>query len=143
MTERPPSDAFRGHLGEIVRFGAVGTVALIVHYGVYRALLPAMSENAAFAIGFVASFLCNFVLTTLFTFHVGFAMRRFVRFTASHAVNYIVQAVLLNFFLFVGVPPTLAPLPVYAISVPISFLLVRLSMLGKNKSRSRGKDTIR
>lgn len=110
---------------------------MVVHYAVYYALLPVMTENAAFAIGFVVSFLCNFALTTLFTFHVGFALRRFLKFAASHAVNYAVQALLLNFFLMVGVPSVWAPLPVYAISVPISFVLVRLSMLGRKHKEPR------
>lgn len=125
------SSIFRGKTGEIIRFGIVGTVAMIVHYGVYYALLPSMTENIAFAIGFVVSFLCNFALTTLFTFHVSFATRRFLKFAASHAVNYIIQALLLNLFLWLGVPSVWAPLPVYAVSVPINFVLVRLSMIGR------------
>lgn len=132
---KPINEIFRGHIGEIIRFGIVGTVAMVVHYAVYYALLPVASENVAFAIGFVVSFLCNFALTTLFTFHVKFAARRFLKFAASHTVNYVVQALLLNFFLFVGVPSVWAPLPVYAISVPISFVLVRLSMLGRKRKK--------
>lgn len=118
----------RANLGEIVRFCIVGTVAMAVHYGVYYALLPIVTANIAFAIGFLVSFLCNFLMTTVFTFHVGFAARRFARFTMSHVINYIIQAVLLNIFLAVGVNKALAPIPVYAVSVPINFLLVRLSM---------------
>jgi len=68
---------------------------------------------------------------------VGFAARRFLRFAASHAVNYAVQTVLLNFFLLIGVPAVWAPLPVYAVSVPISFVLVRLSMLGRGRKEQR------
>lgn len=128
------NDRIRQHAGEIVRFGVVGTVAMAVHYGVYYALLGTLSANKAFAIGFVASFVCNFALTTLFTFRVRFAVRRFLGFTASHCVNYLVQAALLNLFLSLGVPPAWAPLPVYAVSVPVNFVLVRCSMLGTKRN---------
>jgi len=128
------SDSERRRVGEMLRFCAVGTAAMAVHYGVYYALLGAMPPNGAFAIGFAVSFVCNFALTTMFTFRVGFAARRFLGFAASHCVNFVVQAALLNLFLAAGVPKAWALLPVYAVSVPVCFLLVRRSMLG-----NRGK----
>jgi hypothetical protein len=38
---------------------------------------------------------------------------------------------LFNIFLYLGLSPKTAPLPVYLIAVPISFLLVRFSMTKK------------
>lgn len=127
LTER------HGNMAQMARFVATGVVATVVQYVVYYVLLPLVSENIAFTIGFVVSFLCNFVMTTLFTFRVAFAWRRFLGFASSHAVNYLVQVSLFNLFLWLGVPPKWAPLPVYAVAVPVSFLLVRLSMLGRKR----------
>lgn len=131
-----PTEQHR-NAAEMLRFIATGVAATAVQYLTYFVLLSLTSENIAFTIGFIVSFLFNFVMTTLFTFRVSFSWRRFVGFASSHAVNYLVQLTLFNLFLWIGVPAKWAPLPVYAVAVPISFLLVRLSMLGR---RHRHKD---
>jgi putative flippase GtrA len=43
----------------------------------------------------------------------------------AHAVNYLLHMVLLNLFLWLGMSNELAPLPVFAIAIPVNFLLVR------------------
>lgn len=116
-------------LHRVLRFGVVGVIATAIHYGVYYLLLRMMNENAAYSIGFFVSFLCNFVMSSLFTFKVPMTWKRLVRFAGSHVGNYIVQIVVLNFWLWVGVPAEWAPIPVYAISVPVSYLLVRIALI--------------
>ena len=113
----------------VLRFGVVGVIATAIHYGVYYFLLGVMNENAAYSIGFFVSFLCNFVLSSLFTFKVPMTWKRLLRFSGSHAGNYIIQIVVLNFWLWVGVPAEWAPIPVYAVSVPASYLLVRIALI--------------
>jgi putative flippase GtrA len=54
-----------------------------------------------------------------------------MRFTVSHGINYFVYIGLFNFFLWIGVPAELAPLPVYLIAVPVSFLLLRFALKKK------------
>ena len=46
-------------------------------------------------------------------------------FALSHAVNYLLQMATIHFFVWVGVPERLAPIPMFAICVPVNFLLVR------------------
>lgn len=43
----------------------------------------------------------------------------------AHAVNYALHIILLNLFLFIGIPAIWAPFPVFAIAIPINFILVR------------------
>lgn len=43
----------------------------------------------------------------------------------AHAVNYGLHMVLLNVFLALGLPEVWAPAPVFAIAIPVNFLLVR------------------
>ena len=43
----------------------------------------------------------------------------------AHIVNYLLHMALLNLFLFMGISKTWAPIPVFAIAIPINFLLVR------------------
>ncbi len=120
-------------LKEFVRFGVVGTTAMFIHYGIFYVLLPYMDKNIAYSIGYFISFVCNFFMSSLFTFKVHPTWVHFVRFMGSHGVNYFVYLGLFNFFCWLGVPPRIAPLPVYAIAVPVSFLLVRYA-LKKNKN---------
>ena len=51
--------------------------------------------------------------------------RRGAGFALSHAVNYLLQMATIQFFVWVGVPERLAPIPMFAICVPVNFLLVR------------------
>ncbi|MCI7475204.1 MAG: GtrA family protein, partial [Prevotella sp.] len=46
-------------------------------------------------------------------------------FAFSHAVNYVLQMLTLNLFLWVGVPKQWAPIPMFCICVPVNFVLVR------------------
>ena len=113
---------------EVARFGIVGTTAMLVHYGVYYLLLPHTDKNVAYSLGYLISFMANFMLSSYFTFRVSPSWLRLVRFAGSHTVNYLLHMVLFNAFCYVGIPPRLAPLPVYAIAVPINFLLVRYAL---------------
>lgn len=122
-------------LFELSRFAIVGILATAIHYAIYYVTLPYLSHNAAFTVGYVVSFLCNYGLSSKFTFRVGTSVKQFVGFGLSHATNYFIQIVLLNLSIGLGMPETLAPLPVYAIAVPINYLMVRFALThrsGKN-----------
>ena len=122
----------RSRLLEIMRFGVVGTTAMVIHYGIYYALLPVLPVNVAFSLGYLISFLYNFIMTSFFTFRVKPSVGRFLRFATSHATNYVLQILLLNFFIhIVGMGKKVAPVPVYAISIPVNYLLVRLAIKRK------------
>ena len=118
---------------EIIRFGIVGVAATAIHYAIYYLLLPHLDKNIAYTTGYLISFLCNFFMSSYFTFKVSPSWRRLLRFAGSHVANYILQMVLLNLFCWMGIPEKWAPLPVYAIAVPVNFLLVRLALMAKRK----------
>ena len=121
---------------EVIKFGFVGTIAMLIHYGIYYILLPLMDKNIAYSIGYFLSFLCNFLMSSYITFNVKPSWRRFFRFLGSHGINYFIYLGLFNFFIWIGIPVRYAPLPVYLIAVPISFLLVRYALiLGKKKQQ--------
>jgi putative flippase GtrA len=110
---------------ELLRFVIVGIIATIIQYVVYYLLLPYLDERIALTIGYVVSFICNYVMTTRFTFHVKANMRNAGGFALSHLVNWGLQVVSLTFFIWLGVSKELAPLPMYMVCVPVNFLLVR------------------
>lgn len=111
--------------GEAVRFVIVGTVATAVHYAIYYALLPVLNESIAYTIGYLLSFLLNFYLTARFTFRTSPSWGKLFGMGGAHLVNYLIHITLLNLFLWLGVRNDLAPLPVFAIAIPVNFFLVR------------------
>ncbi len=110
---------------EAVRFGIVGVLATALHYGIYLALRTVIPVYVAFTVGYVLSFLLNFYLTSRFTFGASPTWKRFTGMVGAHIMNYLLQTSLLWLFIHVRVPEVWAPIPMYAIAVPVNFLLVR------------------
>lgn len=118
--------------GEALRFVLVGAFATALHYGLYLLLRSIMPLNLAYTIGYVASFAANFFLTAYFTFRSAPSWRKLAGMGGAHGVNYVLHIALLNLFLWLGVPAALAPVPVFAIAIPVNFLLVRFVFKRKN-----------
>lgn len=125
-----------GKLGEVVRFAIVGAAATLLQYAIYYGLIQFIGvgvskadahlwSTVAMTVGYVLSFVFNFIASTRFTFRVKANARRGVGFLFSHVVNYTLQMLTLNFFLWLGVSRQLAPIPMFCICVPINFILVR------------------
>ncbi|MBO6188279.1 MAG: GtrA family protein [Prevotella sp.] len=111
---------------EILRFGMVGAFSTALHYGIYWVLQHWIEVNVAYTIGYALSFLANYWLSAHFTFHKQVSVSNGVGFGGAHLVNYGLHMVLLNLFLWVGLSNEVAPLAVYAIAIPVNFILVRL-----------------
>ena len=112
-------------LGEIVRFALTGVIATAIHYSIYWGLRQWIDFNIAYTVGYIISFVCNFVLNSVFTFKKKANIRRGIGFGGAHLFNYLFQMALLNIFIHFGIDQSLAPIPVYAIAIPINFLLIR------------------
>lgn len=117
--------------GQALRFGMVGVFATALHYGIYYVLQRII--NVAYTIGYVLSFLANFYLTARFTFRSAPSWRKLTGMGGAHVVNYLIHLALLNLFLWLGVREEWAPFPVFAIAVPVNFLLVRWVFSEKKK----------
>lgn len=129
-------DKRRQQLGEVVRFGIVGVTATLLQYFIYWLLLRLAIHwdveagthtlsTVAMTIGYVVSFIYNFIASTRFTFRVKPNARRGAGFLFSHVVNYSLQMLTLNLFLLLGIGKQWAPIPMFCVCVPINFLLVR------------------
>ena len=112
-------------LGEAVRFCLVGALATGLHYGLYYLLQRVLDVNVAYTAGYLLAFIANFYLTAWFTFGTAPSGRKLAGMGAAHLTNYLLHMGLLNLFLRVGLPQEWAPLPVFAIAIPVNFLLVR------------------
>ena len=112
-------------IGEMLRFVVVGVLATLLHYGLYYALMYVVWATMAYAAGYVLSFVFNFFATAYFTFRTTPTWKRLAGMLGAHGINFLLHMVLFQLFLWAGISKTLVPLPVYAIAVPVNFLLVR------------------
>lgn len=114
-------------LSQPVRFVIVGLLATALHWGLYLLLLHWFAANVAYAAGYVTSFVFNYLASAWFTFRKSLSWSSLVGMIGAHGVNFVLHMVLLNVFLYMGIPNAWAPLPVYAIAVPVNYLLVRFA----------------
>ena len=110
-----------------VRFAVVGGVATV---RCFDDLWPALAYFCAFCVSIV----CNFLLSSYFTFRVRPSARRAVRFLTAHLINLVNELVLLEIWLWAGVPKLYAPLCVFLVAFPVNFLMVRFALRGRLKS---------
>jgi putative flippase GtrA len=118
-------DNKREKLGEVVRFGVVGVAAVLIQYGVYLLLVLFMNHNISMTLGYIISFIFNFIASTHYTFRVKANAKRGAGFALSHVINYFMQIAMLNVFIWLGISKQIAPMPMFGICVPVNFLLVR------------------
>ena len=102
---------------EFIRFVMVGVLATALHYGIYFLLQRFINVNIAYTLGYA--------LTAYFTFGKKPSWSKAFGFGGAHLFNYLLHIGLLNTFLWLGLSKTLAPIPVFAIAIPVNFLLVR------------------
>jgi len=111
---------------DFIRFVIVGIIATIIHYGVYYLFLKVLnSTSIAYTIGYLVSLALNFYLTHIYTFKVDINLKSTAGFLGSHAINYILHILFLNFYMYLGFSNLFAPIPVYATVIPINFLILR------------------
>ncbi|WP_373123895.1 GtrA family protein, partial [Bacteroides caccae] len=76
-------------------------------------------------IGHTACIVLNSSNSRYFTFGTTPSWKKLVGMGGAHLVNYLLHIILLNVFLYLGVSKAWAPVPVFAIAIPVNFLFVR------------------
>lgn len=123
-----------------VRFAAVGGIATAINYATYVLIvsrcealqltavyIPTLAYIGAFGVSVV----CNFILSNYFTFGTKPTWARAGKFLTAHLVNLFNELVLLNLWLWIGVPKLYAPLCVFVIAFPINYFMVRYALRGR------------
>lgn len=115
---------------EFLRYVIVGCTAAAIHYGIFFVLQLFLTGtfwyNIDYTAGYVISLICNYFLTTYFTFRSKSSVGKAVGFGFSHLINYGLHIVLFNLFIAIGIHRLIAPILVLMIAVPTNFVILRL-----------------
>lgn len=122
---------------EFIKFVIVGLTATAISYLIYISLLNLMDKIIAYTIGYAISFCFNLIASNLFTFKTKVNVTNGLRFGLAHLTNCIIQLILLNLFTYIGIPELYAPIPVYAIAVPVNFFVVRFALKTSKLTRNK------
>lgn len=121
-------------VGEIIRFAVVGVVATIIQAAVYWLLVGWINYAIANTTAYLVSFLFNYVASTRYTFRVRSTAKRGAGFAFSHLVNYLLQTLILTAAIACGIDKRWALIPMFAICVPVNFVLVRFFLKGRHQN---------
>jgi putative flippase GtrA len=124
------------NLGRLARFGVVGAINTGVYYALYLVLRTQINYLVAHVCAFVVAMVCSYFLNTYITFRTTATWRTFLLFPLSNAANFVLTTVGLRLAVgTLGVDQRLAPLPVAAIAIPITYVLAHRIMLGPLRAR--------
>lgn len=134
-----------------VRFMFVGTFGTGLQYGIYYLLLDFFQRqwpevviltSLAFTIGFVMEMICNYFLTSFYTFKVRPTWKNAGGFLFGRAINYFIQLLLLNILIWLHMSEEWAGLVAIALAGVINYFVLLPFYKDKKKVTSYEKQNI-
>lgn len=133
---RPPLNK-RPRTSEILRFLSAGAINTALTYGIYLALLTSIRYEAAYAVAFVIGVAMNYLISSLFVFKRAINWRAAFAFPLVYVVQLALGSVLLILLVeYLSIAESLAPLLVIILTLPITYLLARIIIVGKENPRT-------
>jgi putative flippase GtrA len=120
---------------QVLLWALGGGVNTLLTYGLYLAFNLIMAYPIAYSASYVIGIVLSFFYNSLVVFHSPLSFKKFALFPVVYLVQYLLSLGLLTVFvqLFM-VSETLAPIFVLAISLPVTYLLSRLILKGKDRA---------
>lgn len=117
---------------EIVRFVLAGLANTAASYLLYLLLLTVVSYAVSYTLAYAAGIGLSYLLNSLWVFRAPAGLRKALRWPVVCAAQYLLSAGLLLVAVDVfRIDPRLAPLPAVALTVPVTFLLSRMILRGR------------
>ena len=116
-----------------VRFVIVGTLGTGLQYGIYYLLLEIFQSQwpevviltyLAFTIGFVMEMICNYFLTSFYTFRVRPNWKNAGGFLVGRAINYVIQLLFLNLLIWLHMSEEWAGIAAIALAGVINYFVL-------------------
>jgi len=111
---------------ELMRFLLVGGLNTALSYAVYLLLLPVASYAIAYTAAYAAALGLSYLLHTAFVFRVRRTLIGALAYPLVYLAQYLVGLIVLDVAIrFLAVPKPLALLVSVAVTIPMTFALVR------------------
>ncbi|OPY86318.1 MAG: GtrA-like protein [Syntrophaceae bacterium PtaU1.Bin231] len=119
---------------EIRRFVLAGTANTAASYLLYLLLLPVVPCAVSYTLAFAGGVVLSYVLNARWVFRVSAGPGAALRWPVVCLVQYLLGAGLLCLAVdILGIDPRVAPLPAVALTVPVTFLLSRRILQGRQR----------
>lgn len=118
---------------EVLLWALGGGINTVFTYGLYLALNLVFSYRVAFTSSYIIGIVFAYFYNSLVAFKSPITLKKFLQFPLVYLVQYLLSIGLLEIVVQVlGVRTELAPLFVFLIVTPITYLLSKLILKGKN-----------
>ena len=116
-----------------VRFALVGAFGTGLQYGIYYLLLDVFQRqwpeisvltSVAFTIGFIVEMICNYFLTSFYTFRTRPSWKNAGGFLFGRGVNYIIQMIFLNALIWFHISEQWAGILAIALAGIINYFIL-------------------
>lgn len=120
---------------EFIRFVLLRAMCTVLSYGLYLALLPWIRYEAAYVIAFVTGVVLAYVVNATVVFREPMRPRSALRFPLVYVVQFALSWLLLRVAVeHFGVPESWALLLAVAATLPVTFVLSRRIIRGRDGS---------
>jgi putative flippase GtrA len=119
----------------VPRFLAAGTLNTALTYVAYLLLLKVSPYRAAFTLSFMLGIVISYVLSTRFVFRRPATRRSMLRFPLICVAQYLLGLLLVSLCVsWLGMPTWMAPLAALVLTIPLTYLLTRTLLTGRQPS---------
>ena len=124
------------------RFVLVGALGTGVQYGIYYLLLMVFQRqwpdvgiltSVAFTVGFVVEMVCNYFLTSYYTFRVKPSLKNIGGFLIGRALNYVIQLLFLHTMIWLQISEEWAGIIAIMLAGVINYFVLLPFFRAKNK----------
>ena len=124
------------------RFVLVGVLGTGVQYGIYYLLLMVFQRqwpdvgiltSVAFTVGFVVEMVCNYFLTSYYTFRVKPSLKNIGGFLIGRALNYVIQLLFLHTMIWLQISEEWAGIIAIMLAGVINYFVLLPFFRAKNK----------
>jgi putative flippase GtrA len=118
---------------EFNRFLIVGAINTLTGYVLYVALLAITSYTLSYTISYVLGIFISYYLNSRFVFRTELKLTKAIQYPLVYLAQYVLGIILLRVFVeLLGVSEVLSPALIILITVPVTYLLNKLILKGRN-----------
>lgn len=119
---------------EVLLWGLGGGINTVLTYGLYLALDLVLSYRVAFTAAYIVGIVFAYFYNSLVAFKTPISLKKFLQFPLVYVAQYALSIGLLEVLVqAVGISTTLAPVFVFVIVTPVTYLLSKWIIKGRNR----------